>query len=297
MGNGKEEKEMYIMGTIDKVALDDKRCKDSERKRIRWGYAYEGKKVCRNAFLLIFDIGRRTLESILKHVSEQGVVPRVHGLTGKSSNNALPKEVIKDAVQFLVNYAVEEGLPQPAPTRGRDGVLPIYLPASYTKFLIHKEYVKACSVGGKRNAGLTTFKDVWNTCLPQIKIMNPRDDVCSKCENFREEISQARSEDAKLSATESYHQHVLVARAERAVYEKCVKESTEMFQQQLPYNHNKVHYTFDFSQYLKLPHHSREKGPTFFIQPRKVQLFGFRVDGYRQYNYLIDENQTIGMLQ
>ena len=29
------EKEMYIMGTIDKVARGDKRCKDSKRKRIR----------------------------------------------------------------------------------------------------------------------------------------------------------------------------------------------------------------------------------------------------------------------
>jgi len=59
---------------------------------------------------------------------------------------------------------------------------------------------------------------------------------------------------------------------------------------------NNVHVTFDFSQYMNVPHHAREKGPTFFIQPRKVQLFGYRVDGYRQSaNFLIDEDQTIGI--
>ncbi|XP_053407975.1 uncharacterized protein LOC123547720 [Mercenaria mercenaria] len=274
----RNEKEMYIMGTIGKVTASV-RCKDGERKRTRWEYAYEGKKVCRNAFLLIFDIGKRTVEGLLKHMNEQGVVPRVHGLTGK----------------FLVNYAAEEGLPQPAPSRGRDGIPSVYLPALNTKLSIHKEYVTACVQNDKRSVGLTTFKDVWNRCVPHIKIMSPREDVCKKCEDFRQEISLARNEDDKLSATGKYHQHVLDARSERAVYEQCVNESTEMFQQQLSVrNYNTVHYTFDFSQFLKLPHHSREKGPTFFIQPRKIQLFGFRIDGYRQYNYLLHENQTIG---
>ncbi|XP_045209381.2 uncharacterized protein LOC123561207 [Mercenaria mercenaria] len=62
----RNEKEMYIMGTIGKVTASV-RCKDGERKRTRWEYAYEEKKVCRNAFLLIFDIGKRTLEGLLKH--------------------------------------------------------------------------------------------------------------------------------------------------------------------------------------------------------------------------------------
>jgi len=41
--------------------------------------------------------------------------------------------------------------------------------------------------------------------------------------------------------------------------------------------------------------HAMEKDPTFFKQPRKVQLFGYRVDGFRQYNFLIDDDQTIGI--
>lgn len=56
-----------------------------------------------------------------------------------------------------------------------------------------------------------------------------------------------------------------------------------------------VHYTFDFVQHFQLPHHSRQKGPTYFVQLRRVQVFGVRIDGVsRQMNYVIDEDQTIG---
>ena len=56
-----------------------------------------------------------------------------------------------------------------------------------------------------------------------------------------------------------------------------------------------VHYTFDFSQQMFIPHHAQQMGPIYFLVPRKVQLFRVRVDGVpRQYNYLIDENETIG---
>lgn len=35
-----------------------------------------------------------------------------------------------------------------------------------------------------------------------------------------------------------------------------------------------VHYTFDFTQQLTIPHHSRQEGPLYFTPPppRKVQL-------------------------
>ena len=33
-----------------------------------------------------------------------------------------------------------------------------------------------------------------------------------------------------------------------------------------------VHYTFHFSQNVYLPHHSRQMGPAFFVNLRKVQV-------------------------
>ncbi len=56
-----------------------------------------------------------------------------------------------------------------------------------------------------------------------------------------------------------------------------------------------VHYTFDFSQNVSLPHHSRQMGRVYFATLRKVQLFGFRIDGLpKQLNFLVDEDETIG---
>ncbi|KAJ8313805.1 LOW QUALITY PROTEIN: hypothetical protein KUTeg_008366, partial [Tegillarca granosa] len=53
------------------------------------------------------------------------------------------------------------------------------------------------------------------------------------------------------------------------------------------------HYTFDFSQFVSIPHHARQMGPVYFITPRKI--FGFRIDIIpKQLNFLIDEHETIG---
>lgn len=61
-------------------------------------------------------------------------------------------------------------------------------------------------------------------------------------------------------------------------------------------NLSRVHYTFDFSQNVLLPHHAMQMGPLYFIAGRKVHIFGVRHDSIgKQYNYLIDEDQTIGM--
>lgn len=36
-------------------------------------------------------------------------------------------------------------------------------------------------------------------------------------------------------------------------------------------------------------------GPLYFLTLRKVQIFGFRIDGIpKQLNFLIDENETVG---
>ena len=42
-------------------------------------------------------------------------------------------------------------------------------------------------------------------------------------------------------------------------------------------------------------HHVRQMGPLYFMSPRKIQIFGVRLDGTPlQLNYLIDEDESIG---
>ncbi|KAH3873012.1 hypothetical protein DPMN_036237 [Dreissena polymorpha] len=70
------------------------------------------------------------------------------------------------------------------------------------------------------------------------------------------------------------------------VYNECLRKSSE---------ENFVHFTFDFSQSVTMPHHARQTGPLYFPNLRKVHIFGVRIDGQRkQINFLVDEDQTIG---
>ena len=101
----------------------------------------------------------------------------------------------------------------------------------------------------------------------------------------------ARSEDEKLEAARQMQEHIEKARLEREVYSDCIKMSRDTYGTDAQY----VHYTFDFSQNVSLPHHSRQIGPLYFVSGRKIQIFGFRIDGIpKQLKILIDEADTIG---
>ena len=85
---------------------------------------------------------------------------------------------------------------------------------------------------------------------------------------------------------------MIVIFQERDVYNDCIRKSKEANEGPDRY----VHFTFDFSQNVSLPHYSRRIGPLYFLTLRKVQIFGVRVDSIpRQLNFLIDEDQSIGM--
>ena len=72
---------------------------------------------------------------------------------------------------------------------------PTYLPASKTIKSIHAEYVASCTALGVRAAGVSVFRSIWTACLPHIKIMFARTDMCAKCEKHRSLISNALTED------------------------------------------------------------------------------------------------------
>ena len=44
----------------------------------------------------------------------------------------------------------------------------------------------------------TAFYDIWENCLPNIKIAKPREDVCATCVGHRKSIMLAVDEEEKL---------------------------------------------------------------------------------------------------
>ena len=269
--------------------------------------------VCVTAFKLLYDIKRTQLHNIQQHFLKNGPIPRRHGNTGRAPHNKHTFEEVEGATKFISHYAEVYGLPYPAPLRGKDGLPPVLLPADTTKAIVHKQYTESATSGGLRAMGLTVFQDLWRAVCPHIKVSPLRTDVCPTCERLSSNVRAAVDPATKDIAFTAYRAHMDHAAEERGVYNRCVdsaKEEIAQFKAQLesaglptpvpgtlpPCSNDRrnPHYTFDFSQAVLIPHHFRQVGPLYFLQPRKVQLFGVRVEGSQvQLNYLLDEDQTI----
>ena len=209
----KDEKEINIM-TLLKDCMSETTERGKRRKRCRQ-FKVEGKHVCKRTFMLFYDIGKHALKAIQSHVAEKGITPRVHGNTGKKPRHAICFDDVMRVVNFVRNVADTRGLPQPAAPRGIDNVPIVFLPSGTTKEGIFKDYAASCQEAGVRDLRLTSFKDIWRTCLPHIRIGSPRHDVCATCEKMRRTIMDARAEQEKLDATESFRDHILIAREVR----------------------------------------------------------------------------------
>ena len=289
----KAEKEMYIMGTLKHRNDGEKTKRGKKRVRSRVAYTFNGTDICRPAYMLLFDIGNYALKSLVQYMKAGGHTPRSHGNTGRTPKHAVIYDDVRRVVDFLTNYADTYGLPQPAAPRGTDNIPPIYLEAHTTKICLHKQYMSICEEQSVRALKHTAFYEIWENCLPHIKIASPREDVCATCECHRKSIMLAVEEEEKLEATQSYTEHIERAKIERAVYNTCIQRAKLTYCGPPEDRYN--HYTFDFCQGVSIPHFSRQLGPTYFATLRKAQIFGVRIDGEpRQLNFLLDESETIG---
>ena len=286
---------MYAMSSFTDNNDKEKTKRGKKRQRLSHDFNFRGSHVCKRAFMLLFDVGKHSLQNLMKHVSENGVVPRCHGNTNKRPSKSLHFEDIRRIVQLISNYADEFGIQQPAAPRGRDNTAPVYLPSDATKVILHQTYVDSCAASDPpcRAVKYSTFNNIWRHSLAHIRIATPRDDVCATCEKLRKKVQDSVTEEEKLESANCLKEHVLTAQKESENYKACIKRAKESrgSGEVGPY----VHYTFDFSQNVCLPHHSRQMGPAYFATLRKVQVFDFRIDGVpRQLNFLIDEHETIG---
>ena len=142
------EKDMYIIGKLKSkgTGMDS-----SQRKRQRYMYSYDDREVCKEAFLVLHDIGEKHLKNLVKHVKLNGPVPRSHGNKGKKPKHPLLFLDIKRVVNFIVRYSEECGLPLPAVPHGNDAnQSPVLLPASSTKVDIHSKYKSVCEESNER---------------------------------------------------------------------------------------------------------------------------------------------------
>ncbi len=157
---------------------------------------------------------------------------------------------------------------------------------------MHSKYLQSCSELGSVAAKYQSFRLIWLQCVPHIKFMKPREDVCQRCDN---PIMQSTTEEDKITYTQQFKEHVEEAQKERKYYLDCMAKGEKSLASASGSPPSYSHYTFDFAQQLQVPYHSRQVGPIYFKVPLRVQLFGICNDGtHLQINYLFSESQSIG---
>ena len=131
----KGDKDMLILGKLQVCMhnLDSvshaRKTTATKRQRVTFKFAYDHRLVCKSAFCFLHVIGEKVLKNLQKHLKSNGAIPRTHGNKGKLPPNAFSFNTVNSIVKFIKNYAVINGLPQPAAERGRGHVPPIYLSA------------------------------------------------------------------------------------------------------------------------------------------------------------------------
>ena len=192
---------------------------------------------------------------------------------------------------FIRNYAIVNGLPQPAAPRGHNKQAPTYLPCVTTKKQVHAEYSKA---GGK--VAYSTFAKLWSKECRNIVIMLPKEDVCGTCADLQALISRSRTVETRLKYAEALKAHIVMATQARDIYRQCIEDAKQSRADCTPDQTPKYqHITFDFAQQACIPHHAREVGALYFKVPRRIQIFGVAEEAIpKQINFLVDENETIG---
>ena len=207
-------------------------------------------------------------------------------LIGKAPPNAFGPTTTLNVVRFLKRYAEKYGLPQPAAPRARPETPPIYLPCGTTKTGLHKVYQDSAISDDVQFVRLTTFSNIWKDTCPDIRIMSRREDCCAKCEQMRDAVIKARSEEEKQVALSVFQEHMNKAYSSRDYYNSCIINAKQG---------KSKHLIFDFAEQLTIPSTTRQVGPMYFKVGRRIQLFGICDTSLpRQANYLFDEHQTIG---
>ena len=101
----KEEKQHLLLAILSTSREDGQNSRRGKRIRASVKYSFKGVKVCRNAFMHIFNVNEHTIKSLSAHISENGVCTKKHGNAQRRPHNAAKYEDVVCVVNFVSNYA------------------------------------------------------------------------------------------------------------------------------------------------------------------------------------------------
>ena len=157
---------MYLMGIMmASLANPRSTSKHKERQRNRNKYIFQGKEICQEAFVYLENVTLYQLKSIRKHVTEHGVVARVHRNTGKKPHNVLELDHYQLAHRFVEDLLEKERRAGSGASRKKTFL------ADLTCKKLHSEYLKYFADLGMDNKTMaySTFRHFVHQRFPQLK--------------------------------------------------------------------------------------------------------------------------------
>ena len=138
--------------------------------------------MCKRTFLFLHDIGDFRLKAIRAQYIREGLVPRVHGHTGRVAPNALVLEEVKGILTFVMHYVETNAilLPGRIPGYKRDDIK--LLPSSCTKRAVWLLYQESATCLSLRSVAYTTFCKVWRNFMGGVVVCKPMTDLCETCQ-------------------------------------------------------------------------------------------------------------------
>ena len=168
----RKELEMAVMGQVMAFTFCNQlqnttqyRHRPKQRERNTSMFYHNGVRVCKNTFLFLHDIGNFRLKAIRAHYLSEGLVPHIHGHTGRTAPNALVLGDIKGLITFVMHYFESNGilLPGRIPGYKRDDIK--LLPSSCTKRAVWMLYQDSAISLSLHSVAYTTFCKVWRNFL------------------------------------------------------------------------------------------------------------------------------------
>ena len=129
----------------------------AERQKSTTLFHHHGHCICRTTFLLLHNMGESRFKTLKARYLSEGLVPRVHGHTGRIPPNSLVHEDVEQIISFVTQYCETNAiiLPGRVPGYKRDDIQ--ILPSTTTKRAVWRMYKETCTSLLKRAAAYSTF--------------------------------------------------------------------------------------------------------------------------------------------
>ena len=113
-------------------------------------------------------------------------------------------------LNFFSRYGTKHGVPGKNPkAKDKNMKVTLRLPASHTFTSVYKEYKETCEHSGKRGIAPSTFRKVWSSHAPHVKVVQPNTNKESPPKPKSSRLGYAKANSVQVSTSSSMNVNTL----------------------------------------------------------------------------------------